>query len=200
MPRGPRGQPSSQLPRLVRCGCICSTRLSWTGSQSSPYLDTYFPLFSSPPVSSPLTGFPSDYPTSSVTMPPHSEVENDPLVDVRLRRRKRSRSISPRHFRKTSERHEFNNNHEKYCLNRNVSGSASTSSSRSSSVSSEVRLLRAGSSSTLMVSMRTSTTPSAISRQPVVVNFHEAPSFLQFNPFIYRGYRTNLGTVACIRR
>ncbi|XP_046463559.1 progestin and adipoQ receptor family member 3-like [Daphnia pulex] len=132
-------------------------------------------------------------------MPPHSEVENDPLVDVRLRRRKRSRSISPRHFRKTSERHEFNNNHEKYCLNKNVSGSASTSSSRSSSVSSEVRLLRAGSSSTLMVSMRTSTTPSAITRQPVVVNFHEAPSFLQFNPFIYRGYRTNLGIVACIR-
>ena len=137
-------------------------------------------------------------------MPPHSEVENDPFVDVRLRRRKRSRSISPRHFRKTSEKHEFNNNHDKFCLNKNVSGSpnqhrTSTSSSRSSSVSSELRLLRAGSNTSLIVSTRTPTTLS-ITPQPVVVNFHEAPTFLQFNPFIYRGYRTNLGVVSCIRR
>ena len=35
---------------------------------------------------------------------------------------------------------------------------------------------------------------------PVVVNFEEAPAFLQFNQYIYRGYRTNLCTVTCLKR
>ncbi|KZS14977.1 Membrane progestin receptor gamma [Daphnia magna] len=126
-------------------------------------------------------------------MPPHSEVESDPFVDVRLRRRKRSRSISPRHLRKTSESYEPNNNRNKCCSNKLAS---STSSSRSSSVSSEVRLLRSESNTSIVGTP--SPTTVAIP-QPVVVNFHEAPTFLQFNPFIYRGYRTNLCIVTCIR-
>lgn len=127
-------------------------------------------------------------------MPPHSEVESDPFVDVRLRRRKRSRSISPRHLRKTSESYESNNNRNKCCSNKLAS---STSSSRSSSVSSELRLLRSESNTSIVGTP--SPTTVAIP-QPVVVNFHEAPTFLQFNPFIYRGYRTNLCIVTCIRR
>ena len=35
---------------------------------------------------------------------------------------------------------------------------------------------------------------------PVVVNFEEAPDFLQFNQYIYRGYRTNLCTFTCLKR
>jgi len=36
-------------------------------------------------------------------------------------------------------------------------------------------------------------------KQKVVVNFEEAPSFLQFNQYIYRGYRTNLCTITCLK-
>lgn len=133
-------------------------------------------------------------------MPPHSEVENDPLVEVEARlrkRRKRSRSISPRYFRKTSEQREFNNNNADKCyLNKNTYG-GSTNSSRSSSVSSEIRALWLDANVPIVATRNQAiqTTP-----PPVVVSFHEAPSFLQFNPFIYRGYRTNLGTATCIKR
>ena len=138
-------------------------------------------------------------------MPPHSEVENDPFVneETRLRkRRKRSRSTSPRHFRKTSEQREFYNNNDKCCSNRN--GHASTNSSRSSSASSEVRALWLEAKTPAILATRPATPPTpaptlAIAK-PVIVGFHEAPHFLQFNPFIYSGYRTHLSTGTCIKR
>ena len=37
------------------------------------------------------------------------------------------------------------------------------------------------------------------SRQKIVVNYEEAPSFLQHNQHIYRGYRTNLCTTSCLK-
>lgn len=136
-------------------------------------------------------------------MPPHSEVENDPFVELEARlrkRRKRSRSISPRHFRKTSEQLEFNNNNshrDKWCSNRNGYG-VSANSSRSSSVSSDVRALWLDATAPI-VATRTLAATSTVAR-PVVVSFHDAPSFLQFNPFIYNGYRTNLEITTCIKR
>lgn len=141
-------------------------------------------------------------------MPPHSEVENDPLVEVEARlrkRRKRSRSISPRYFRKTSEQREFNNNsHDKCYPNKNTYG-ASTNSSRSSSVSSEIRALWLDANVPIVTTrnpavVQSDTSTTSTLARPVVVGFHDAPAFLQFNPFIYRGYRTNLGTGTCIKR
>ena len=35
---------------------------------------------------------------------------------------------------------------------------------------------------------------------PALVNFEDAPAFLKFNQYIYRGYRTNLCTVTCLKR
>lgn len=111
-------------------------------------------------------------------MPPHSEVGNDPFAqidDVRYRgaRRKRSRSISPDYMRKV--------------------GQHSNKSSRSSSVSSEIRVA-------VLPRSNNNNEKILVQNTPVVVSYKEAPPFLQFNPFIIRGYRTNLCTITCLKR
>ena len=114
-------------------------------------------------------------------MPPHSEVENDHfgIEYVRVRQRKRSRSISPG-----------------FLTRRKSSGRRNSRSSRSSSVSSEVR-------GPLPIVIQQLSVVKASDQKvstPVVVSFHEAPPFLQFNPFIYRGYRTNICPKTCLKR
>ena len=110
-------------------------------------------------------------------MPPHSEVGNDPFAQIddavryRGARRKRSRSISPDYMRKV--------------------GQNSNKSSRSSSVSSEIRVA---------VLSRPNNEKILVQNTPVVVSYKEAPPFLQFNPFIIRGYRRNLCTITCLKR
>lgn len=115
-------------------------------------------------------------------MPPHSEVENDPfeqqMEDVRVRQRKRSRSISPGYGM------------------RRLNQGRNSRSSRSSSAASEVR-----EPLPLVQQLAIVRAPARnVSAMPVVVSYHEAPPFLQFNPFIYRGYRTNICTKTCLKR
>lgn len=131
-------------------------------------------------------------------MPPQSEVESFPFVEVedRLRKRpRRSRSISPMYFRKVSGQCKFNNN-TKYHVSRNNFG-ISPHRSRSISVSSEVHALMIDANISILAIRNRVIQPTA---RPVVVCFHEAPTFLKFNPFIYRGYRINLDRAMCIKR
>lgn len=129
-------------------------------------------------------------------MPPHSENVNDiPYVDVepRLRRRrKRSRSTSPFFLRRSPR--------EQSTLTKSGSNSSlsSSRSSRSSSVVSEFRV---------SLSLTEFTKARSVEKQlahvynaKLIVDFHEAPEFMQFNPFIVRGYRTNLCRITCLKR
>ena len=120
-------------------------------------------------------------------MPPHAEAPFSELGQVEFRkRRKRSRSISPSQLSRSSE------------LGGSKKINRSNRSSRSSSVASEVRSPFSPVYETFAAVAKSMQQRNVI--KPAIVSFHEAPSFLQFNPFIYRGYRTNLCTYTCLKR
>lgn len=134
-------------------------------------------------------------------MPPHSENVNEfPCVDIEdgvRRRQKRSRSTSPFFLRRSPRR-------ERNTLTQSGSNSSlsSSRSSRSSSVISEFRV-PLGASEFVTIKARSSADKHyqvATLGAKCIVNFHEAPEFLQFNPFIVRGYRTNLCRITCLKR
>ena len=125
---------------------------------------------------------------NSRVMPPHSEVDPfSELGQVQLcRRRKRSRSISPSQLTSRSSD-----------SSPKIGGSNRTS--RSSSVSSEVRSPFSPVFETFAAVAKTIKKRNV--PKPAIVSFHEAPDFLQFNPFIYRGYRRNVAcTITCMKR